>query len=274
MSEIEIAVKRLPSTGFKYNFKKLVIKPLVYQEILDYQSDIEKSKNAVSEYLIQIKYLISNIPNGDNCLLYDAPAIMAIRSFSSTCKDINSTITFSYHCPVHDKKEVLEVSLDKFHFNEMDSTFKKVKQIKLNEQLYNLRHPTIADFVYIANEYKTRVPVKQGLKYLFILSMFDDLYDNGQDEDVVTNPLIKTQILKDILSAKHEDILVLEWLYRQITNSFDGFNATCKNNCKTEGDKPVVVKIDSLVPITEIFQNLLLSGLSGQIPIIFGETDT
>jgi hypothetical protein len=276
MAEIELLTKKLPSTGLGYKFKKIAIKPMVYQEILNYQSDIEKSKNAVSEYLLQLKYLISSIPNGNNCLLYDAPAIMAVRSFSSTCKDINSTLTFSYMCPVHQKKEVMEVTLDKFHFNEIDKTFKKIKQVKLNEQVYDIRHPTVGDFINIAEEYKTKVPLKQGLKYLFILSMINDLYDDSLEEDSNTgiHSLKKNQIIKDILNAKHDDIVVLEWLYRQITNGFDGFKATCKNDCQKEGENAVIVKIDSLIPITEVFQNILLSGLSSEIPIILGGDST
>lgn len=261
MSEIEIAVKRLPSTGKKYDFKKIILQPLVYKEILAYQSELEKSKNAVSDYICQLKNLILPIKHGDTLLMYDVPAVMALRAYGSVCKEINSQLSFSYECPVHHKKETLAVSLDKFHFNEIDKTYSKVQQIKLNEEVYDFKLPTVKDFLFIADTYKTRVPLNNALKYLLVLSHFSDLYEDSS--------MNKEQILYAVLNAKYEDVLVLEWLYKQITGCFDSFMANCKN----EGGEPVMVKIDSLIPITDIFQNILLTGLSSEIPIILGEDD-
>lgn len=252
-----IPVAKLPSKGYGYHITSLEISPMVYADILEYQKDLEASKNALSDFQIMLRHLLLPLQHGADISLYDASALLAFRSFVSVCKELSSPMTITYHCPVHDKQEQLQVTMDNIQFGFMDKALKKIKAVKLKDKERDIIIPTISQFLELSDNIKTLLPANNAIRYLYILSMFADAYGENVNE-----------LVQDFLSADTEDIFTLEWLYAQITSGITGFNANCHN-----GKEPVVVFIDTFKPITEIFQNILSNRVFNQVPIIFREDD-
>lgn len=253
-----IPISSLPSKGYGYHIDKLEIPPLVYSDILEYQKELISSQNALTDFLVQLKHLLLPLHRGEEISLYDAVTLMALRSFASVCKDIGSPMTVTYTCPVHHKQEQLQVTMDNIKYGNMDKALKKAKAVILKGKERNIFVPTIGQFTDLASRIKTLLPTNNALRYLYILSMFQDAYE----EDRIS------ELINDFLTADTEDIFTLEWMYAQITSAFVGFKAECSS-----GKEPVVVFIDSFKPITDIFQNILSNRIFSQIPIIFREDD-
>lgn len=253
-----IPVEKFPSQGYGYTFSTIEVPPLVYADILEYQKELQGSKNSLSDFLIMLKHLLLPLHNGDRISLYDATALLSLRSFASVCKDLTAPMTINYLCPIHNKQEQLQVTMENISFGKLDKAFKKIKAVKLKDKERNIFIPTIAQFNTLANSIKTLLPANNALRYLYILSMFQDAYE----EDKVT------ELVNDFMTADTDDIFTLEWLYAQITSAFSGFKANCAN-----GKEPVVVFIDTFRPITEIFQNILSNRIFNQVQIIFREDD-
>lgn len=253
-----IPVAKLPSKGYGYHITNIEIPPMVYADILEYQKDLDASKNALSDFQVMLRHLLLPLQHGADISLYDASALLATRSFASVCKELASPMTITYHCPVHDKQEQLQVTMDSIQFGFMDKALKKIKAVRLKDKERDIIIPTIGQFLELADNIKTLLPANNALRYLYILSMFADAYNSDSVDELV----------QDFLSADTEDIFTLEWLYAQITSGITGFNANCSN-----GKEPVVVFINTFKPITEIFQNILSNRIFDKVQIVFREDD-
>ena len=241
---ISLPVETLPSKGYNYKFKAVNIPRMVFSEILDYQADMERCKNETSEFITLLKNIVLTIPNGENILLYDAIPIIAVRIYNSTAETLTDFIKIKYECPVHHKKETLEVRLKNFRFNDMNPLLKKIKAVTIHGKAYDFVMPTVKDFIEITETFRLKAPVNNALKYFYLLSMFKDAY----------NPKHQLEILGALKTATSKDIVVLNSLYEMITGAFNGFMVTCNNE-----SEPVAVRLNSISPVTDIFQNILES---------------
>jgi hypothetical protein len=217
---------------------------MVFAEILEYQSDMEQCKNEASEFITLLKDIVLPLPHGEDILLYDAIPVIAVRIYNSTAETLTDYIKIKYECPVHKKKETLEVRLKNFKFNDMNPLLRKIRSVNINGKAYDFVLPTVKDFLTITETYKLKTPVNNALKYFYLLSMFKASYE----------PKTQLEILGALKSATSKDIVVLNSLYEMITNAFTGFMVMCKN-----GSEPVAVRLESISPVTDIFQNILES---------------
>lgn len=241
---ISLPVDTLPSKGYGYNFKAVSIPRMVFSEILNYQADMEQCKNDAAEFITLLKDVVMTIPNGGSILLYDAIPIIAVRIYNSTAETLTDFIKIKYECPIHHKKESLEVRLKNFRFNDMNPLLKKIKAVRIGGKSYDFVLPTVSNFIEITETYRLKAPVNNALKYFYLLSMFKAAYD----------PKTQLEILGVLKTATSKDIVVLNSLYEMITGAFTGFMVTCNN-----GSEPVAVRLDSISPVTDIFQNILES---------------
>lgn len=258
----DIPVDSLPSKGYGYSFNLLTIPQLVFSQILDYQAELEKQKNELSTLLVQLKHLVLNLEHGSEISMYDALPIMAIRTYTSASDKLTDYLKIKYYCPVHKKQEILEVKLGAMIFNDIDPNLTKIDEIRLNGNYHKFEIPTVKKFLDVANKFKTSVPINYAVKFIWLLSMFKDIL--GKEDD----KFYGNKILNDLLHANTTDIVTINKLYSMLTNAFTGFKATCKN-----GGEPVVVDINSISPITDIFRNILQTEKFDQTAIKYREID-
>lgn len=241
---LSLPVETLPSKGYSYKFNAINIPRMTFSEILNYQSDMESSKNETSDFITLLNDIILPLQNGGDILLYDAIPVIAVKIYNSTAETLTDFIKIKYECPYHHKKETLEVRLSNFQFNDMDQKLKKIKSVILNGKSYDFHLPTVSDFLTITETFKLRLPVENSLKYFYLLSMFKASYEEKS----------RMEILYAIKNATSKDIVTLNSLYTMITNAFTGFNALCNN-----GEETVTVRLKTIYPVTDIFQNILES---------------
>lgn len=258
----DIPVDSLPSKGYGYDFNLLEIPQLVFSQILDYQAELEKQKNELSTLLVQLKHLVLSLKNGPKISMYDALPVMAIRTYTSASDKLTDYLKIKYFCPVHQKKEIMEVKLGSMIFNDIEPDLTKIDSIRLNGNYYKFEIPTVQKFIDTANKFKMTVPLSHAVKFIWLLSMFKDILGNEEDK------FLGNKILKDLMNADAKDIVVLNKLYSMLTNSFTGFKATCKN-----GGEPVIVDINSISPITDIFRNILQTEEFDKTAIKYREID-
>lgn len=248
LSTIELPVNCLPSKGYGYNINIVKIPKLIFSQIMDYTSELDKSKNELSTFLTQLKHLVLTLEGGASFSMYDAIPIIAIRSYSSVNDKLSDKIKIKYNCPYHKRPEVMAVDLNKLKFNDIDPLLTKIDSIKINGKFYKFRIPTVKEFIDTVNEFKLLVPVPHAMKVLWILSMFAD----------IGNKDVSKSILNAVMNMSNtEDIVLINKLYELLTGSFTHFVAESIED--KEGGEPVVVRIKTITPITDIFQNIPLN---------------
>ena len=245
----ELPVESLPSKGYGYKFNMVRLPKLVFSQITEYSSEIYKCNNELSSFLCQLKHLLLNLPNGSEISMYDAIPLMAIRCYTSTSDKLTDFIKIKYHCPLHDRQEVMKVDMTKMKFNDIDPMLKKLKAVKLDGKYYDLRVPTVGEFVATANKIKMKLPKSHALKYLWMMSAF-----TGIEKDDKENENLADRVLNAISKGDSKDIIALNKIYSLLTGAFTYFVA----HCSEEGGEPVV-RIPTIEPITDIFQNILLN---------------
>lgn len=239
---LNIPVDNLPSKGYKYTVKSIEIPQMTFSSILSYQAEIEQCQNELSTFIAQLRCILMTLPDSEQLSLFDALPLIAIRVYASSCEQLTDYIKIKYQCPVHNKKETMEVRLKNMRFGDMDPLLKKIEFVKINDEKYKFKVPTVKEFLNIAELLKTRVPLSAALKYVYLMSMFEEAY----------NEKTRMTLLSAMFNATSKDIVTLNKLYQLITGAFLGFTATCNN-----GGESVTVPIDSIGPVTDIFQNIL-----------------
>ncbi|MCQ2209219.1 MAG: hypothetical protein MJZ34_02895 [Paludibacteraceae bacterium] len=217
---------------------------MTFSDILSYQTDMEASMNEAAEFITLIKDIILPLQHGSEVLLYDAIPVIAVRIYNSTSESLTDFIRIKYECPIHHEKESLEVHLSNFNFEDMNKTFRRIKSVRLGQKDFDIIMPTVKDFLDVTDSFRLRVPVENALKYFYLLSLFKASYEDKN----------KLEILNAIKNATSKDIKTLNMLYEMITGAFTGFNAKC-----IHGKEPVTVRLSTIKPVTDIFQNILES---------------
>jgi len=253
MLSMDIPTDQLPSKGLLYPFSTLAVSRLKFSQIMEYSADLSYCQNELSRFLVQLKHLILNLPAGREVSMYDAIALIAIRTYMSTSADLTNNIRIKYQCPIHNKKEVIEVDLRSIRFEDIDEELVRVDTFRLGGKSYRFRIPTVAEFVDVAEHFKTSLPMNDLLatKYIWILSMFKDIMDKDK----------RMEILSAVKNATADDdgILVLNTLYKKLSGAFQYLVAYCD-----QGGEKVMVKIPTVEPITQYFLDLpILSKLDG-----------
>ena len=253
MINYNIPVENLPSKGILYGFSNISISQLTYAKILDYKFDLEKQHNEVSLLITQLNHLIMDLPNGADISMYDAFALMAVRVYSSSSKDLSNQLSFDFECPIHHKIETVSVDIGSMKFEDMDPKLAEIETIKLNNERFRFRIPTVKEFIEVANSCKTLLPVKPyALKLIWLLSMFKDV--SNKDE--------RLKIIKSVTEATvvNDELLLLETLYQKMM-SFKFMFATCK-----QGGEVNKFQINTIEPITSYFRHIpQLQNLTGDL---------
>lgn len=249
-SVTELPVSSLPSKGYGYKFNMVRLPKLVFNQITEYSSEVHKCNNELATFLCEIKHLLLNLQNGSEISMYDAIPLMAIRCYTSTSEKLTDFIKIKYHCPLHDRQEVMKVDMTKMKFNDMDPMLRKIKAVKLDGVFYDLRIPTVGEFVATAEKIKLKLPKTHALKYAWMMSAFTGIEKSDKE-----NENLADRVLNAISKSDSKDILALNKIYSLLTGAFTYFVAHCGDK---EGGEPVV-RIPTIEPITDTFQNILLN---------------
>lgn len=245
MQTEEIPVDKLPSRGITYPFSYITLPKLKFSTIMEYQSDLSACNNELSKFIVQMKYLLGDLPSFGDLLMYDAIPLMAIRTYSSATSDISSRIQVKYTCPVHNRMESLEVDLSTMEFNDMDPKLAQIDYFRLSGVPYSFRIPKVREFIQVADHFRNTLPLKDKVatRMIWILSMFKEVLDKDK----------KLEILKAVNDAtsENDDINTLNYLYSKLTDAFKFLKATCK-----QGGEEVKVLIPVIEPLTAYFLDI------------------
>jgi hypothetical protein len=224
---MKLNTETLPSEGYGCPYKELDVEPMNYSELIAYKKLYVGSEK--DKLLADIDTIVNGIKGAMALNIYDLKAIIFTRKFI--------TGTYNPIFKVEHGNLIYIVDASKIEFKKLDENITNISKIKLGDEFYNFNLPTISYFRNVLFDINT-THSNLDMKLVYILSMLGYLEN-------------KDQVFKAVTTAKQQDILLLENIYKKIAHPIKSYGLMSSLDSQ-EGGGPVIDDLNET--ITDLFR--------------------
>lgn len=252
---MNVDVSLLPSGGYGYSFPSVVIKPMTFSEVIDYDTNVP-ADDPLGRYLFDMNLLRKDDPNIENCYIMDIDFLIFYKKLCTVSEEL--TYQLEVKCPECGKTLKKTISFERnIHFKQIDSKIMNGAKIELNGHKYETIVPTYKDFMKVFSVY-LRYRKISDIKMIKTIALIKDFDYQGN------------QVEQDVLNATHSDITLLMALRDLYYDRLENIQLTCpecNKGLKPEERRSVAVSVENL--IVDFFRELYVNSPADGSKILF-----
>ena len=250
---MEVLTAQLPSGGLGYSFPSVSISPMNFMEICKYLENVPPESAPLEKYMYNLNMLLKEDQKLLDCYVMDVDFLIFFKKLITVSENLKYSV--SAVCPVCGEKIQRTIDFEKdIHFKAIDPQVMRGARINLGGNVYEVRVPTLTDFMKVFQLYLTYKKVTD-LKMIKTISLIGEF------------GLSANQIEKDVLEATHSDITLLMALQELYFNRVEPVQIQCPT-CSKEGKGGVMaVSVEEL--ITDFFRDLYVNSPINGSKILF-----